>query len=387
MKLFNLKLQSVVLFCLMGGFLQAQKVPFDDPKWVFEGGNSIIENFMGENSIYLQNGIAYLKNEEFKNGIIEFDIYFSERVSFAGVIFRMADVKNYEEIYFRGHHSGHPDAYQYTPVFNGMSGWQIYHDLYQGINDGLVSWKSRGENLGFNGVLNLPFSRWTHIKLIVSGTNAEMYFDGEENPSVVIKKLKRNVENGSIGLKCGAGPVHYANFSFKKIDNPVLRNSKDYSIKSPANTIKQWQISNAFNESEIISVKKLKKDFLNKFKWQKLNAEETGLANISKIVTRDKNMNTVFAKLVIESEKDQIKRLDIGYSDRVIAYCNDQILYSGNNGFRTRDYRYLGTIGYFDAVYLPLKKGKNTILLAVSESFGGWGLQGKLENFVGIKLQ
>jgi hypothetical protein len=44
-------------------------------------------------------------------------------------------------------------------------------------------------------------------------------------------------------------------------------------------------------------------------------------------------------------------------------------------------------MGYYDAVYLPLKKGKNELWLAVSENFGGWGLKGKFENMEGIQLK
>jgi len=134
---------------------------------------------------------------------------------------------NFEEIYFRGHHSGHPDAYQYTPVYNGLSGWQIYHDLHTNINDGLMSWKLKDKSMGFNGVLEFDFDRWMHVKLVVSGTEVEMYFDGEETPSVYIKDLKHGEQTGSIGLRCNAGPAHFANFSLQKIENPKLTRKKN----------------------------------------------------------------------------------------------------------------------------------------------------------------
>jgi hypothetical protein len=47
----------------------------------------------------------------------------------------------------------------------------------------------------------------------------------------------------------------------------------------------------------------------------------------------------------------------------------------------SRDYRYLGTIGYFDNVTLPLEAGKNEICIAVSEAFGGWGIMGRVTTF------
>ena len=63
-----------------------------------------------------------------------------------------------------------------------------------------------------------------------------------------------------------------------------------------------------------------------------------------------------------------------------------QIEGRGDNGYRSRDYRYLGTIGFFDSVTLPLKEGRNEVVIAVSESFGGWGLQASLESFEGLTL-
>lgn len=46
-----------------------------------------------------------------------------------------------------------------------------------------------------------------------------------------------------------------------------------------------------------------------------------------------------------------------------------------------------GTIGLFDSVYLPLRKGENTVLIAVSESFGGWLVTGKFEDESGIEIR
>ncbi|GJM34200.1 MAG: hypothetical protein DHS20C18_32010 [Saprospiraceae bacterium] len=380
-------LQVLICCILFSQFVSAQIIPFNDARWVYVSGTTIVENYKGKNSAYIKNGIVYLKDEKFKNGIIEFDVYLSERVSFGGLIFRVEDLQNYEEIYFRGHHSGHPDAYQYTPVYNGISGWQIYHDLHTGVNDGLISWRPVGESVGYNGILKFPFDRWMHVKLVVSGTQAEMYFDGEDKPSAYIKDLKMGEKTGAIGLKCSAGPVHFANFSVQHSDRPALSRSEKSTMIMPPNTIKKWQISNAFGEKDILDKTTLEPSFLKKFQWQELSSDKTGMANISKVILPKGEEDTVLAKLVINAENDQIKRLDIGYSDRVRAYCNGQIIYSGNNGFRTRDYRYLGTIGYFDAVYLPLKKGENTVLLAVSESFGGWAIQGKLENTVGLEVR
>jgi len=96
--------------------------------------------------------------------------------------------------------------------------------------------------------------------------------------------------------------------------------------------------------------------------------------------------NTVFAAVTIDSEKKQLKKLNFGYSDRAMVYLNGRLIYGGNNSFRSRDYRFVGSLGYFDALYLPLEKGKNELRLAVSETFGGWGIKCCFEDMASISL-
>ena len=93
------------------------------------------------------------------------------------------------------------------------------------------------------------------------------------------------------------------------------------------------------------------------------------------------------ARVVIRSEEDQVKVLSFGFSDYALVYLNDKALFLGIDTYRSRDYRYLGTIGFFDMLFLPLKKGDNELWFVVSEDFGGWGLKAKLENMTKISLR
>ena len=53
---------------------------------------------------------------------------------------------------------------------------------------------------------------------------------------------------------------------------------------------------------------------------------------------------------------------------------NGKILYRGRSAQNFRDPGFLGIVNpENDAVYLPLKKGSNELMLAVSELGGGWG--------------
>jgi hypothetical protein len=92
---------------------------------------------------------------------------------------------------------------------------------------------------------------------------------------------------------------------------------------------------------------------------------------------RVQGSEVVFARTTIESDRDRVRLMHFGYSDNVVIYCNGTPLFSGVNA------AYFRTLGEFeplgDAVYLPLKKGKNQIVFAVTEFFGGWAYSARLE--------
>jgi hypothetical protein len=41
---------------------------------------------------------------------------------------------------------------------------------------------------------------------------------------------------------------------------------------------------------------------------------------------------------------------------------------------------FLGSIGWYDTLYLPLAAGGNELVVAVAEDFGGWGVQARLSD-------
>ncbi len=111
----------------------------------------------------------------------------------------------------------------------------------------------------------------------------------------------------------------------------------------------------------------------------KLAVDEAGTADLSQLHAVTKSSNTVFVKTVVIAERDTVRKFSFGFSDRARVFLNGKLLYAGEDNFMSRDYRFLGTIGYFDAVWLDLKKGRNEIQMAISENFGGWGVKARLE--------
>jgi hypothetical protein len=96
--------------------------------------------------------------------------------------------------------------------------------------------------------------------------------------------------------------------------------------------------------------------------------------DFSKRLEPQPGMKLVYARTTIESDRDQVKKLYIGYSDDVSVFLNGKILFRGRSAQNFRDPGFLGIVNpENDAVYLPLKKGSNELMLAVSELGGGWG--------------
>jgi hypothetical protein len=231
------------------------------------------------------------------------------------------------------------------------------------------------------------FDTWIPVRIVVAGDQAEVYIGDLETPALFIDDLKREAAPGAVGLSiANFGPARYADFRFQKLEKPGLKGRVARERKPPDGTVAKWLISSPMAEQRIAESVELSSETTTDLEWTRLETEPSGLANLSRVHPVTREANTVFAKVTVTSDRDQPKTLAFGYSDRIRLFLNDQLLYTGNNGYRSRDYRYLGTIGYFDAVTLPLKKGRNEIWLAVSESFGGWGLQAAFDDTEGLAI-
>ena len=103
--------------------------------------------------------------------------------------------------------------------------------------------------------------------------------------------------------------------------------------------------------------------------------------NFSKRLEPQPGMKVVYARTSIDSAREQVKKLNIGYSDEVSAFLNGRVLYRGRSAQNYRDPDFLGIVNLDnDMLYIPLKKGRNELVLAVSEIGGGWGFICRLED-------
>ena len=345
-------------------------VPVDSPRWDLQGEAKAAE-YQGRKCLLLDGGAAVLKDFEMRDGIIDVDASTPASRGFFGIQFRIAnDGANAEWVYLRQHKSGLPDAMQYTPVLNTGLNWQIYNGQ------------------GFTGAVDIPKDAWFHLRLEVVGAQAKLYVKNMEEPALVMNDLKSGIQKGQVALAVLTGATYFSNFELRTTpDAPWER----HLPPMPPGTLTKWSLSPAYDALQRNLEQPLSASEVATIRWQDVEAEPPGLVVIyryrdaphprvsfandfSKRLEPQPGMKVLYARTSIDSDREQVKKLYIGYSDDVSVFLNGKILFRGRSAQNFRDPGFLGIVNpENDAVYLPLKKGSNELMLALSELGGGWG--------------
>ena len=340
--------------------------PFDDENWTISGDMGV-QTFEGRQALNMQRGSATLSGVSLGKGIIEFDIWFDDTRQFPGFAFRGVDDQNYEYFYFRPHQSGNPDATQYSPVFNGLTAWQIY------------------TGPGYSNAVDFQPNEWVNVRLEIYDDSAQVFYDGKS--ALYIPDLEMAQNDGYFRFRSSRPGTYISNFSYKPVDNladpgePETANNDD-DDSEPEDVVNwtyitKWMVSGAIDENDAEDM--VKSGNWVGTDWHQPGTEYNHFVNISKVAQRPQVGETAIARFNLSSETEKDQVISFGFSDRVRVFANGREIYRGNDGFLTRDYRFLGTVGFFDEVFLPLKSGDNDIALIVSESFGGWGVGARME--------
>ena len=357
---------------------QAQSIPPDSSRWDLQGQAKVAE-YQNRKSLFLDGGAAILKDSKLRDGVIDVDVSTPAIRGFFGIQFRLTDDgANGEWVYLRQHKSGLPDAIQYTPVLNTGLNWQIYNGP------------------GFTAAVDIPRDIWFHLRVEVAGAQAKLYVKDMEHPALVMNDLKSGVQQGGIALYVLTGATYFSNF---EVHETAPLTWERHQPAMPPDTLTKWSISPSYDALARNLERPLTRDEINKIEWQDVEAEPPGFVvlyryreaphlrvsfanDFSKRLEPQPGTKVLYAKTTIESDRDQVKKLYIGYSDEVSVFLNDKILYRGRSAQYFRDPGFLGIVNpENDAVYLPLKKGHNELILAVSEIGGGWGFVCRLLDF------
>lgn len=346
-----------------------QTLEFEGMNWRIEADLAETAEFLGRDALHFRDGVIWIDGSQFETGEIRFEMAISGSPGHTGVLWRGQGVGDWEKFYFRHHLNNLPDSVQYTPAYDGVTGWQIFSgpDAMSQINHGL--------------------NRWMDVRLVVAEDQADIFMDGELIHH--IPDLQREDGSGWIGFwqlaPNGVASGYVRNIEITAQTNPMIVGRSERQMSEPvANLVETWRVSDPFSEAQLgeMTFDDLRQ---SRSHWTALPVAYNDIANLAS-VTRHSQGNTVLAETTLIADGARTALVRFGYSDRVQVFLNGERLFVGQNDWRSRDYRYLGTITRHVAVPLNLHDGENTLTFAVSETFGGWGVTAALEEADGVRI-
>ena len=141
--------------------------------------------------------MAIVSGTDFKDGTIEVEVAGSPGRDAA------ADDRGFIGLAFRAQeHAARREVIYIRPT-NGRADDQLRrsHSVqYESLPD-FPWYRLRQENPGaYESYADLEAGAWTHMKIVVSGTEARLYVNGVEPPTLIVKDLKLGESHGEIAL-------------------------------------------------------------------------------------------------------------------------------------------------------------------------------------------
>ncbi len=336
-------------------------------------------SYLGRPALYINRGVALVRGASMENGTLDLDVAASDTTNFLGVAFRAATPRFSNVVFLRPGSSGTEESVQYGPAFNSLGvAWQVYH----------------GD--GANAVAVVPRNRWIHVRIELDGPVARLFVDTATTPTLVVPRL---VESGGTGLGVWAGAFgRGAYFSNIRYAAAPRSSGETPAPVPPPGTILGWEISSPI---EAAGFTPATLPDLGKVTWQHVQAEPEGFVLINRYreapvggVPRDSmgavlidsvmtgkiaGSRIVYARTTITAARDGTRRMQYAYANGVVIYLNGRPLaFAMNPGGLRSNLGVMTRVG--DAVYLPLRRGKNQIVFAVVECTGGWAFSARLDS-------
>jgi hypothetical protein len=379
-RLLSTGLAGILLVCLAPAVaaLQTGNVPLSPEAWIATDSMRF-ESHLGRPSLYINRGVALVRGASMDNGTLDIDLAASDATTFLGVVFRAATPRFSNVLFLRPGASGTEEAVQYGPAFNSLGvAWQVYH----------------GD--GANAAAVVPRNRWIHLRLELDGPVARLYVDTATAPTLVVPRL---VASGGAGLGVWAGPfgrgAYFSNIRFSGAPGSAVQTP---APAPPPGTIPGWEISGTIEAADFAPAAL---PGLARLTWQSVKAEPEGFVLINRYreapvggVPRDSTgavlydsvmtgkiagSRIVYARTTITAAHDETRRMQYAYSNGVVIYLNGRPLsFAMNPGGLRSNLGVMARVG--DAVYLPLRRGRNQLVFAVIECTGGWAFSARLDS-------
>jgi hypothetical protein len=140
-------------------------------------------------------GILWLNNSNFNNGIIEVDIKGknAQGQSFIGIAFHGADNAIFDAVYFRPFNFKNPERKSHSLQYVSLpdNDWSKLRTTFPGKYENLVTPVPDPDN-------------WFHMRMVVNYPNVKVYVNDSAEPSLEIDQISTRKE-GKVGLWVGNG--------------------------------------------------------------------------------------------------------------------------------------------------------------------------------------
>jgi hypothetical protein len=202
---------SVLLFLQMAFGRDAKKVvrlPLDSAKGlVTVDGNAEVVTYRGRRALHLapmaghgtadEDMIAIVTGPDFKDGTIEVEVAGAPR---AGA---PESMRGFVGVAFRVQEQGAKGEYFYLRPTNARCDDQLRRNhSTQYVSAPDYPWERlRKESPGvYESYVDLEAGAWTKMKIVVSGTKAQLFVNGADRPAPIVNDLKLGETHGQIGL-------------------------------------------------------------------------------------------------------------------------------------------------------------------------------------------
>jgi hypothetical protein len=364
MLLFTLVLTTSFVFAQKRSQNSDIKVAMNTESWTSKEGKIKFGQHNGVQSLEIPNGseLATTKNIVFSNGVIEFDIEFIE--GFTLMYFRYESDDESEVFYLREVNDPNAmEALQYSPVIKKVLIWDLLPH--------------------FQAAASFRKNEWTHVKLVVSGSQMLVYVNDKTRPALQIPRLEGNTKQGSIGF---SGHCFVSNMVIKPNDTEGLSATEGFDPTYHDNRyLKNWQVTQPI---ALPRGQELTDDNVPGIttQWQKITAERRGMINLTRLYGLNESRRYVWLRTTLNSKTDQKRKLDLGFSEEVWVFVNENLTYVDKNLF-TQEIRKepKGRMSIGNTSFdINLKAGDNDILIGVADNFYGWGIIARLNDLEGI---
>jgi hypothetical protein len=212
-----------------------------------------------------------------------------------------------------------------------------------------------------------------------------VYVNDMTRPALQVSRLEANTKSGGIAF---FGKSIIANLVISPGETAGLSPQESFDPTYPdSRYLRQWLVSNPAPLPFGVEVNN--KDLpTDSTKWDALTTERRGLVNLTRLYGASPNRRIVWLKTTINSDKDQLRRMDLGFSDEVWVLINGKLAYTDKNLYGQPIMKEPeGRCAVENTSFaLPLKSGKNDLLIGVTNFFFGWGIIARLDKLEGISF-